>query len=65
MMSWLVGSAGAYLAIGIALSVKAAPMSWAHPPGNLPFWILLWPWPVAAEVVKQITGDYPRWTPRR
>ena len=52
-----------YLIVGVALSIKAAPLSWRNPPGNLPLWVLAWPWPVAAEATKQVTGKYPKWTP--
>ena len=57
-----------YLGIGVAISLKAAPLSWddalkGRGLGNLPFWILGYPIPVAAELIKQITGEYPSWTP--
>lgn len=30
---------------------------------HLVFFTFLWPWAIAAQVVKQITGRYPNWTP--
>lgn len=59
---------GVYVGIGVALSLTTAPLSWREAVrgeglGNIPFWALGWPIPVAAEAVKQITGEYPEWTP--
>lgn len=34
-----------------------------HPLGNIPFWLLAWPVPLAAQGVKAVTGKYPSWTP--
>ena len=60
-------SIAVYLLIGLALSLKAAPISWKTifqgQPGNVPFWVGLWPWPVAAQAYKYITGEFPDWTP--
>jgi hypothetical protein len=52
-----------YVVVGTLISMKTAPISWQYPPGNLPFWIFLWPVPVAAEAVQRVTGEYPSWTP--
>lgn len=44
-----------YLAIGVGI----AAYSGTHPI----FFTFLWPWAVAAETSKKITGKYPDWTP--
>ncbi len=44
-----------YLAIGLGL----ASYSGTH----LAFFTFFWPWAVAAQAVKKITGEYPSWTP--
>lgn len=57
-----------YLAAGALISTKTAPLSWSmalkgQGVGNLPFWIFAYPIPLAAEAIKQVTGEYPSWTP--
>jgi len=57
-----------YIVLGGFISLKAAPVSWGQliklkGVGNIPFWVIAWPWPVAAQIVKSITGDYPKWAP--
>lgn len=51
--------AGIYLVIGLLIARKMHPMV-GH---NFVVTTLLWPWPVAAEATKRITGKYPSWTP--
>lgn len=50
-----VGVLFIYLAIGAGI----ASYSGTH----LVFFTLLWPWPVAAQITKKVTGEYPTWTP--
>ena len=54
-MTWLLFAALIYLVIGTSIAVFSGTYFW--------FFTLLWPWPVAAEVVKQTTGEYPKWMP--
>lgn len=52
----------AYLTVGVLLARKVCPLSW--PLGHNAIAVtLLWPWLVAAELVRRVTGKYPRWTP--
>lgn len=53
-MFWL-GLTIVYCSIGLIL----ASYSGTH----LVFFMFLWPWAIAAQIVKQITGEYPSWTP--
>lgn len=51
----IVTGALIYVAIGAGIAAYS---------GTRPvFFTFLWPWPVAAQIVKNTTGKYPSWTP--
>jgi len=53
---------GCYLLAGVVLAAMMLPLE--HCVGrHVLVAILLWPWPIAAELVRMITGRYPRWAP--
>jgi hypothetical protein len=55
-------SAVLYLVIGQTFAYVLCPLSFPFGKNALVV-TLLWPWPVAAQWVKIITGKYPSWTP--
>lgn len=50
-----VGIALVYCSIGLLIASYSGTHLW--------FFIFLWPWAIAAQIVEWITGEYPRWTP--
>lgn len=53
---------GLYLLTGTILAFIITPFSWPFRRNAL-LVTFLWPWPIAAELVRMLTGRYPPWTP--
>lgn len=51
-----------YLVVGLILAKIACPISFPFGRNSISV-TLLWPWPVAAHLVRLVTGKYPKWTP--
>ena len=51
-----------YLGVGVFIAAKTTPMDFPFGRNSLVV-AALWPWPVAAHLVKLATGKYPSWTP--
>ena len=45
-----------YLLVGVVIAIYSGT--------HLYFFTMLWPWAIAAQIVKWITGQYPKWTPQ-
>jgi len=52
---YFVGLALIYCSIGLCIACYSGT--------HLVFFTFFWPWAVAAQAVKKITGEYPSWTP--
>jgi hypothetical protein len=53
---------GLYVLVGLCLACMVMPPA-LPARRNVLIAVLLWPWPIAAELVRMVTGRYPRWTP--
>lgn len=51
-----------YFVIGLVLAKLIAPYSFPFHINSILI-TFLWPWFIAAQTVKMITGKYPKWTP--
>ena len=51
----MLAAALIYLAIGLGIALSSGT--------HIFFFTFFWPWPIAAQIVKRITGKYPKWTP--
>ncbi len=54
-MNWIIWIAVIYFGIGASLALYSGT--------HFRFFLFFWPWPIAAEIVRIKTGEYPDWSP--